>query len=385
VTDRRKIVHVHKIAGVSGSEKHILQLLGALDRRLFEPVFLMLARQPDKEQGYIEQLRDAGVRVDVLRIRVDLDPLLFLRLVAWFRRERPDVVHTHLIHADAHAVPAARLAGVPVVVSTKHNDDPFRTHPAVVVLERWLARRVDRTIAISESLRRFTIESTRTDPAKVLTVRYGYDAAVDRPVLSTPSPVSPGAAVVLAVGRLVDQKGHDVLIEAFARVCRRIPDATLVIVGGGEKRPALEGMVSALGLRGRVILTGHRSDARAFMRDAAVFAHPSRWEGFGLVLLEAMADALPIVASRVSAIPEIVEDGVTGVLVAAGDHVALADALLGVLLNPERARRMGRAGRERLERDFSLEKMARATENVYRGALAAREGLDVGRMNERAC
>lgn len=386
MTGRMKVVHVHKIAGVSGSEKHLLQLMGSLDRGLFEPVFLMLAGRANGDEAYADRLRAAGVRVDVLRIRGHVDPLLFVRLVAWFQRERPAVVHTHLIHADAHAVPAARLAGVPVVVSTKHNDDRFRRHPAVIALERWLARRVDRTIAISEALRQFMIDSTGQDAAKIATVRYGYDAAVDCvPALRGPSPIPRGVPSVLAVGRLVEQKGHDVLIRAFRQVCGRIPEARLVIVGAGEKRASLERLMAQLGLDGHVTLAGHRQDARAFMRETAVFAHPSRWEGFGLVLLEAMADRLPIVATRVSAIPEIVEDGVTGLLVPVNDETALANALVRLLADATLAQRMGRAGRERLEREFSLARMARETEEIYRDALVGRTGLDVRRVNARLC
>lgn len=385
MSGRIKVVHVHKIAGVSGSERHVLDLLRSLDRTVFEPVFLMLAARARGDEAYAEQFRKAGVRVCALRIRADADPWLFARLVAWFRHERPDVVHTHLIHADVHAIPAARLARVPVVVSTKHNDDRFRTNPAVTALERWLLRRTDRTVAISEALRRFTIDSTGCDPGKVVTVQYGYDAHADVAPLAAPSPVPRGVPAVLAVGRLVEQKGHDVLIKAFARIGRDFPAARLVIVGEGPLRPILERAIEERGLGQSVVLAGRRDDVRAFMPDAAVLAHPSRWEGFGLVLLEAMAAGLPIVATRVSAIPEIVEDGVTGFLVPVDDDAALAESLARLLGDPPLARQLGRAGGERLEREFSLSRMVRAIEAIYRGALAVRAGADIRRMNERVC
>lgn len=373
MTRRLKVVHVHKIAGVSGSEKHMLLLLSALDRAAFEPHVLMLAGRAADDAGFADRLQRGGVRVDRLEIRGHVDPILVARLVAWFRRERPDIVHTHLIHADVHAIPAARLAGVPVVISTKHNDDRFRRYSIFVSLERWLGARVDRTIAISEALRQFILTSTRQDAARVVTVRYGYDPSVDaRPEVDAPSPIPPGRRIVLAVGRLVDQKGHDVLVAAFRRVRARIPDAHLVIVGGGPRRPRLEAQARRLGLADAVTLTGHRQDTRALMRSAAVLAHPSRWEGFGLVLLEAMAERLPIVATRVSAIPEIVAHGSTGVLVAIDDDAALADALIGLLAAPTDARRMGEAGRARLDREFSLERMTRATEEIYRTLSAER-------------
>ena len=384
---RAKVVHFHKMVGVSGSEKHLEQLLAALDRRAFEPTLVMLRGSgADRgEAAYAARLRSHGVRVESLRIRGDLDPWLFLRLVRWLRRERPDIVHTHLIHADAHAVPAARAAGVPVIVSTKHNDDPFRGRRAVIALERWLGRRVHRTIAISAALREFLLASTGLDPAAVVTVRYGYDPALDHHSGRTAVPAPAGALSVIAVGRLVPQKGHDVLIRAFRTVVRDVPDARLLIVGDGEGRASLAALIRACGLEGCVTLAGHRPDIASLLRGATVLAHPSRWEGFGLVLLEAMAVALPVVATRVSAIPEIIEDGVSGLLVPADDEHALASALVRVLRDHDLARRLGAAGRERQAREFSIERMARGTEEIYRQALRESIRIDAGRADARVC
>jgi glycosyltransferase involved in cell wall biosynthesis len=383
---RVKVVHVHKIAGVSGSEKHLLQLVSSLDRARFDPAVFLLNGDPRATEEYARHLHAAGVPVWSRLIRGHVDPRLFLDLVRWFRRERPDIVHTHLIHADFHAIPAARLAGVRVVISTKHNDDRFRRRWPIVNLERWLARRVSHTIAISESLRQFLLETTRQTPQSVSTVRYGYS-----PLLDAESSVPPPAEVrhevptILAVGRLVAQKGHDVLLHAFARVVVPFPDARLVIVGEGEQRAPLERLTRELRLVDRVTFTGHRPNARTFMRYATVFVHPSRWEGFGLVLLEAMAAGVPIVANRVSAIPEVVDDGATGLLVPVDDSDALAKAISRLLEDPALAQRLGRTGRDRLEREFSLSRMVRATEQIYSDALAAATGDDFRRVNEAVC
>ena len=370
-----KVVHLHKIAGVSGSETHLRLLLTALDRTAFEPVFVALGARSADDRAYLAELRAAGVRVEVLPIRGHFDPVLVARLVSWLRRERPSIVHTHLIHADVHGVVAARLAGVPVIISTKHNDDPFRTRRLVVALERWLARRVNTTIAISEWLRRYVLATTGQREDRVVTVRYGYDPDIaGAPELQHPCPIRTGVPTVLAVGRLVAQKGHDVLIRAFSRVRTRIPEAALVIVGAGPRREELERLIQRCSLSDRVLLAGHRPDVGAFLGASAVVAHPSRWEGFGMVLLEAMAHRRAIVASAVSAIPEIVTHGETGLLVPAEDEAALADALIRLLADPATAGRMGETGLQRLRQEFSLARMARQTEEVYRRAFAGVAG-----------
>ena len=121
------VVHVQKFAGISGSESHLRQLLTTLDRSRITPVLLMLGDGSDpRERAYVDALRTAAVRVDRLPLGPHVDQALILRLWSWFHRERPDIVHTHLVHADLHAGIAARLARVPVLVSTKHNDDRFR-------------------------------------------------------------------------------------------------------------------------------------------------------------------------------------------------------------------------------------------------------------------
>jgi glycosyltransferase involved in cell wall biosynthesis len=166
-------------------------------------------------------------------------------------------------------------------------------------------------------------------------------------------------------GRLVQQTGVDVLLAAFPRVQARHPTARLLIVGDGPLRATLEAQAAALGLGEAVIFTGWRDDARALMPACDAVGVPSRWEGFGLVTLEAMGCTRPVIASRVSALPEIVQDGETGLLVPPDDPPALAEAITKLLDDPDRAAALGRAGYERLQQHFSVEAMAQATLDVY--------------------
>ncbi len=239
------------------------------------------------------------------------------------RSDAADVVHTHLVHAD---VLGALVRGGRALVSTKHNDDPFRIGPFRFV-ERAITRRAARVICITEALRRFNVERVGLPPEKLVVVPYGLD---EPPVAWGPNELElPEGKLVVAVSRLVPQKGLDVAVEAMAGI-----DATLVVLGEGPERERLEALAREHGVR--LLLPGRVGDVAAILRRADLLVHPARWEGFGLALLEAMLCGLPVVATRVSSIPEIVLDGETGVLVPPDDSRALAAALAA------RPRRPGR-------------------------------------------
>ena len=247
---------------------------------------------------------------------IDVSPRLAAGFVSAVRDERPDLLHTHMVHADVYGSLAAHLQHTPFV-STRHNDDRYLLGPFRFV-DRAFMNGVGAIIAISDAVREFHIRAGL--PAqKLVTIHYGLDE-----LPSAPSELTPAAAgipadvpLVLAVGRLIEQKDHATLLEAFARVRRERADARLAILGWGRLEAATRARVQALGLGESVLLPG-RVEPSAWLARADVFVHTSRWEGFGIVLLEAMLAGLPVVATRVSAIPEIVVDGTTGVLTAAG-------------------------------------------------------------------
>jgi glycosyltransferase involved in cell wall biosynthesis len=169
------------------------------------------------------------------------------------------------------------------------------------------------------------------------------------------------------VGRLSKQKGQTHLIRSIALVLKSVNEARLLIVGHDDQglRPLLEAEIKRLGLTENVTLTGFREDVPDIMAAIDIFCLPSLWEGFGLVLLEAMAQARPVVASRVGSIPEVVLDGQTGILVEPGDEVALARALTELLVDQDRALNLGLAGKRRQEEVFSRQAMVRRTEKLY--------------------
>jgi glycosyltransferase involved in cell wall biosynthesis len=352
-----RVVHVHRVRGIGGSERHVLTLLPALAALGVEPAFIGLDDPAWDPSDFYGELDVPHVRVRAPR---DADPLLALRTARALRSVAPDLVHTHLVHADVYGALAAGVTRT-ALVSTKHNDDPFRAGRFRHV-ERLLARRAARVIAITESLRRFTVERVGLPAEKVTTIHYGLDD-LSRPwAENPPSPVPEGARVLLCVSRLVDQKGVDVAVRALPTVRERHPDAVLVVLGDGPQRAQLGGE--------GVYLLGRVGDPAAWYRRAEALVHPARWEGFGLAILEAMLAAVPVVATRVSSIPEIVGDGETGLLVPPDDPAALAAALDRVLSEETLRVAYGEAGLRRARAEFSVERMARRTLEVYEQALA---------------
>ena len=347
-----RILHVHRMRAISGSERHLLTLLPALAERGFDPVFVGLDDPAFDPSPFYRALTVPAIRVPAPR---DLDPLLLARLV---RELRADVVHTHLVHADVYGGLAAALRGSRLV-STKHNDDPFRLG-AFRHVERGLARLSSRIVTITEALRRFTVDEVGIPAEKVETIHYGMD---DLPAAwgeNPPDAVPEGVRVLLAVSRLTEQKGVDVAVRALAS----LPDDVVLVVLSStqEQRAELEALGRELGVGRRLFLLGRLPDVAAWLRRAEVLVHPARWEGFGLAVLEAMLAGLPVVASNVSSLPELVVDGETGLLVRPDDPSALA---LGIARALEERARLGAAGRERARAEFSVARMADRTAELY--------------------
>lgn len=367
-----RVVHVCKVKGIAGAERHLIELLPALALRGVDVRLLVLEVARTPVPAFRQALEARGVAVDILPIGEPVDLSLVRRLAARLRELAPDLVHTHLVHADLYGIAAARRARIPAMVSSRHDNNPFRRGTLVRWLNRRAMRHVRTVIAISDAVARFVHEVEGVDDASIATIRYGVGAeATDDEARGARAAIGCGDRdlVVGFVGRLVAQKGVDVLIDAVPRVRARHPTAVTVIVGDGPLAPELRARAAALGLGDCVRFVGWIADARRVMPACDVIVVPSRWEGLGLVALEAMACARPVVASRVDGLAEIVEPAATGLLVPAGDAAALAEAVASVLDRPAWGQALGTAGRRRVVERFSIDAMADATVDVYRRSL----------------
>ena len=361
-----KVLHVIKVQGIGGAEQHLLALLPALRERGIDARLLSLDAGLDAERFH-RALDDRGVPWRRVATGFDLSPRLATAVVRATRSERPDLVHTHMVHGDIYGSVAANLLRVPFV-SSRHNDDRYLLGPFRYV-DRAFMRRVRRLIAISDSVREFLVRAGLPE-SKLLTIHYGLDQVPAAPSELTPEQagIPADAPLMLAIGRLIAQKDHETLLRSFALTRARHPHARLAILGWGALEEPTRALARELGLADTVLLPG-RVEPQAWLERADIFAHTSRWEGFGIVLLEAMLAGLPVVATRVSAVPEIVVDGETGVLAGAGDIEAVAAALDELLADPVRRAALGAAGRARALSEFSVAHMTEQTVAVYREAL----------------
>lgn len=372
-----RVVHIAKMTGVAGTENHLLTLLPQLADNALDVRLLVLCEPEKPMYEYAARMSASGVPTELINIRGDVDLRLIGQLAARLRALQPDAVHTHLIHADWHGIPAARRAGVRCVYSSGHNDDPFRRRLPIRLVQAYLWRKLTAGIAISEAVRQFMIKVELAPPHKVHTVHYGIAPSPPdltmRAAFRAELGIPLNAPVFGSVCRLIEQKGLHFALRAFAQIAPRFPEAHYVIVGDGALRETLRAEAEALGVTARVHFAGWRADAAARMIAFDVFVMPSLWEGFGLVLLEAMAARLPIIASAVSALPEIVQDGETGLLCAPRDVACLAECMARLLSARDFAMRLGANGAARLQREFSVSKMVDRTLEVYRKTGALRK------------
>ena len=365
------MLHVLSGGTVGGCEQHVLALLTGLDRRRYEPWLACFEAQPDDAAPMLPLFRAAGVRTIDLRARRRSDPGAFARFARLLRHGHFDIVHVHSFRTELGANVFARLSRpVPRIVRTVHNVDEFYVSRRYAALAQASARGLDRIVAISDAVREYLCREAGLPPDRIVRIYYGIDPTPYCPARggsvspATDEPVRRPTIGVIA--RLAPQKGHRVLIDAIPAIAERFPDLRVRFVGHEELSTVDELRAYALdrGAADRILFEGYRPAADV-LPELDVFVLPSRWEGFGLVLVEAMAAARPIVATAVGPVPEVVVDGVTGLLVPPDDPVALASAIVRLLEDPDLASALGRAGRARVESEFRLETMVTRTQALY--------------------
>jgi glycosyltransferase involved in cell wall biosynthesis len=360
------VLHMQKVAGISGSEAHLLSLLPHLRDRGWDVRLLMLHEHEPGAWDFARELTARGVPLDAIPLRADVDPVAFLRLVGYLARRRPQILHTHLVHADVYGQIAGTLAGIPLRVSTKHGFNEFREGRGFALADRTVASLAHVHIAISRGLARYLADTEGFDEAGFEIVHYGITPRDE------PEPYRGTVPRLLCVGRLIPIKGHIVLLRAFAEAKKTVPGLRLDVAGRGPLEPALRALARELGVEGSVRFLGYVAPIQDAIEEAAIVVVPSMGEGFGMVALEAMERARPVIAASIGGLGELVRHGETGLLVAPGEAEPLRAAIVELAGDLERAARMGEAGRRRALADFLEDRCTDRTELLYRASLDGR-------------
>lgn len=367
-----KIFHVVRPAA-GGIRNHLLDLV----RRSHGDRFQHLAACPPGDLA--DSLAGMGIETFPVPLGGEISPgkdLSVIRtLVAICKRIGPEVLHAHGVKAGLAGGVAAVLAGVPAVVITLHSSIFHHRRPRwkeniIALSERALAGLADRIITVSGALGREIAARVKIDPAKIEIIYNGimpeeFSREPDRNYLQKTVGIPGDKKIVGTVARLAPQKGVADFIRAAAMMAGEPEEAAFLVVGDGPLREDLERLAASLGLAGRVFFAGERRDMPKILPCLDVFVLASVTEGLPLAVLEALAARRPVVSTRVGGIPEVITDGVEGILVEPGDIPAMVSAVKSLLADRERSRIMGEAGRELVERKFTVEKMVRSTERVY--------------------
>jgi glycosyltransferase involved in cell wall biosynthesis len=341
-----------------------VELASRLDPSRFESIVWTTRAS---EGLLVSQLRERGIPVYSLERSSPFELWAWRPLLRFLRDQRVDVIHAHKFGSNVWGVVLASIARVPVMVAHEHTWS-WEGEPLRRALDRHLVARGSSVfVAVSREDRRRMSAIEGIDPARTRFIPNGM------PPLAPPSGadvrgelgIAANVPVVGSVGVLRPQKGLDVLVETARMVVGEVPTARFVIVGEGPEQATLHNRVAALGMADRVLLAGFRPDVADTLAAFDVAVSSSYFEGSPLAVMEYMATGKPIVATAVGGVPDLLEDGVHGLLVPPGDPRALADAVLRLLREPATARRLGEQARARQLTEFTMDAMVRRFEELY--------------------
>jgi glycosyltransferase involved in cell wall biosynthesis len=362
----RRIAMMLESDGPGGAEMMVLRL--SVELRRHGHFILPVGRAHGN--GWLgDQFRQSGFNTEVYELNSPIDPGCVRRLMSLFRHHRIDTVHSHEFTTSVYGAAAARILGLSHVVTMHGGLTVCKALRRRIAL-RWAMRGADHTVMVSNATRRQFAHDLGLNEARLDVIPNGVPVPRgDASRVRQEFRIGERDCVLLAVGNLEPHKGHRVLLDALAQIQRAARSGSwrLIIAGGrgGPEHRALLQQVGEMGLGDRVSIVLNRNDISDLLALADIFVMPSLWEGLPMALLEAMLARKAIVASATAGIPEAITDGQDGVLVPPGDVTALADALHGMIDNPERRGELAGAAMRRAANDFTVQVMAERYESLY--------------------
>jgi glycosyltransferase involved in cell wall biosynthesis len=369
---------VDHLSTAGGAERLALDIAMRLDRSRFRSTlcvsrFAADTTRADTELELLGRVHEAQVGFLALGRRHRADAWPWCRLARYIEDQRVEVLHSHMFGSNVWGTVVGRLAHVPVLVAHEHSWS-FAGEPLRRLLDREvIARFSDAFVAVSRADRHAMIEVERIPPERIRFIPNGIAPRAPTPGRDLRAELGLGPGPLLgAVGSLRPEKRYEVLVEAVVRLRERHSTLRLLIAGGGDERPRLEALIERLGLHEVVLLLGRRNDVPDILAALDVAVSASEREGSPLAIMEYMEAQLPIVATAVGGVPDLIEDGVHGLLVAPGDPMAMAGAIERLLSDPTYAQSLGTRARERRGQEFDLDVMVGNVEALYDELLAAK-------------
>lgn len=366
----KTILYLSTSSGPGGAERVISNLSASLDPARFRAILCLF--RPGWIQAYSESL---SVRTYVIPTHGMFDWRWMLRFKRLLKDEHVDLIHAHEFDANVQGAFVAALSGIPLV-ATVHGKNYFWEKLRRRVAYRWVSRRAT-MVTVSQNLKHFIVEKVGIDPGNVKVVYNGVhglpqidssDIRKCREELGVPG----GNQIVGVVGNLYPVKGHQYLIASIPAVLAKCPNTTFIFAGRGQLEAELKAQALELGVDGQIRFLGLRQDIPRILSVLDVFVLPSLSEGLSMAILEAMVAGKPVIATDVGGNPELVEDGETGYLVPSQNSQALADRLITVLTNRQRALQFGKSGQHRAQGQFSLITMVHEYQALYDQCIEAR-------------
>jgi len=367
---RLKVLHITSTRyGIGGVERLLLDMSDKFESDKYEFAYCNLFCEAGGEGVFPTELKNRGLRFfQIDGKRVSEIPMMTVDLARILRREKFDIIHLHMMKASIVGWIASRFCSSKTVITRHYTAALIAKHPAPM---RWLDRKaisnVDRVIAISNFVKNDMIASG-VESERITVVYNGLDLnAFDSSKVR--SGTEKADMVIGSVGSLTKRKGHRFLIEAFAKVANDIPNVRLVIAGEGPEFGSLTSLVHSLDLASRVTFTGYSSNVPSLLSEFDLYVHPATDEPFGIAVLEAMSSGLCVIATAVDGVPEIIQDGQTGILVASQDPDQMASAMRRTLVAPDLRSRLGAMAIEEVSARFDILKTVDGYAAVYRSLI----------------
>lgn len=380
-----RIVNIITRMELGGPPILVLDILQHLDKERFEST-IATGITIDRKYDMIGFARDKNIRVFAMPSLVrDIHPLkdikTLIKLVIFLKKEKFDIVHCHTSKGGFIGRLAAKLAGAKIIIYSPHGDifEGYFCKLATdffILLEKFAARFTDKIINLTKiEIERFLEHGigTRHQLKQIyngINIKYYERAMTSNLKKRDEFGLGKDDFVCATVGRLVPVKGHTYLIKAIQKVVKVIPEAKFLFVGDGELKPKLSEEIKSYDLQRNVFLLGARSDIATILSCINVFLLPSLNEGFGMVLIEAMAARKPVIATNVGGVPEVIINGTTGILVPPEDPEAFSSAIIKLYNNPEMSLEMGLAGYKRAKKLFNIETTVHELEELYEALIA---------------